>query len=93
MDAVVTALRGSGAQRIADLGCGQGTLVRALLKETWVDRVVGVDVSWRSLETPAAGSGSTRCRPVSAPVSIWARARSRIATAGSATSTRSRWSR
>lgn len=53
MDAVVTALREVGAQRIADLGCGQGTLVRALLKEAWVDRVVGVDVSWRSLETAA----------------------------------------
>jgi len=51
MEAVVAALRESGAQRIADLGCGQGTLVRALLKEPWVDRVVGVDVSWRSLET------------------------------------------
>jgi 3' terminal RNA ribose 2'-O-methyltransferase Hen1 len=50
MEAVVSALRESGAQRIADLGCGQGTLVRALLKEAWVDRVVGVDVSWRSLE-------------------------------------------
>ena len=53
MEAVVSALRDSGAQRIADLGCGQGTLVRALLKEAWVDRVVGVDVSWRSLETAA----------------------------------------
>jgi 3' terminal RNA ribose 2'-O-methyltransferase Hen1 len=50
MEAVVSALRESGAQRIADLGCGQGTLVRALLKEAWVDRVVGVDASWRSLE-------------------------------------------
>jgi len=53
MAAVVAALRDSGAQRIADLGCGQGTLVRALLKEPWVDRVVGVDVSWRSLEVAA----------------------------------------
>jgi 3' terminal RNA ribose 2'-O-methyltransferase Hen1 len=53
MEAVVSALRASGAQRIADLGCGQGTLVRALLKEAWVDRVVGVDVSWRSLEVAA----------------------------------------
>jgi 3' terminal RNA ribose 2'-O-methyltransferase Hen1 len=53
MDAVVGALRASGAKRIADLGCGQGTLVRALLKESWVDRVVGLDVSWRSLETAA----------------------------------------
>jgi len=53
MDAVVDALRDSGAQRIADLGCGEGTLVRALLKQSWVDRVVGVDVSWRSLEIAA----------------------------------------
>jgi 3' terminal RNA ribose 2'-O-methyltransferase Hen1 len=50
MGAVVAALRESGAQRIVDLGCGHGTLVRALLKQPWVDRVVGVDVSWRSLE-------------------------------------------
>jgi 3' terminal RNA ribose 2'-O-methyltransferase Hen1 len=53
MAAVVSALRDSGAQRIADVGCGQGTLVRALLKEAWVDRVVGVDVSWRALEVAA----------------------------------------
>jgi 3' terminal RNA ribose 2'-O-methyltransferase Hen1 len=53
MDAVVAALRDAGAQRIADLGCGEGTLIRALLKEAWVDRVVGVDVSWRSLEAAA----------------------------------------
>lgn len=50
MDAVVQALRASGARRIADLGCGEGTLVRRLLKESWVDYVVGVDASWRSLE-------------------------------------------
>ncbi len=53
MEAVVAALRDAGAQRVADLGCGQGTLVRALLQEAWIDRVVGVDVSWRSLETAA----------------------------------------
>jgi 3' terminal RNA ribose 2'-O-methyltransferase Hen1 len=53
MDAVVGALRAAGAQRIGDLGCGQGTLVRALLQEAWVERVVGVDVSWRSLEVAA----------------------------------------
>jgi len=52
-DAVVSALRENGAQRIADLGCGQGTLVGALLKQAWVDRVVGVDVSWRALEVAA----------------------------------------
>ncbi len=49
-EAVVAALKEAGAERIADLGCGQGTLVSALLKEAWVGHVVGVDVSWRSLE-------------------------------------------
>ncbi|MET0325373.1 MAG: 3' terminal RNA ribose 2'-O-methyltransferase Hen1 [Ilumatobacteraceae bacterium] len=53
MEAVVAALRATGAQRIADLGCGQGTLVRALLTESWVEQVVGVDVSWRALELAA----------------------------------------
>jgi 3' terminal RNA ribose 2'-O-methyltransferase Hen1 len=53
MDAVVDALRDSGAQRIADLGCGEGALIRRLLSEAWVDRVVGIDVSWRSLEIAA----------------------------------------
>src|SRR5207344_1262682 len=42
-----------GARRIADLGCGQGNLLRALLKERWVERAVGVDASWRSLEMAA----------------------------------------
>jgi 3' terminal RNA ribose 2'-O-methyltransferase Hen1 len=53
MDAVVDALRDNGAQRIGDLGCGEGTLIRRLLSEAWVDRVVGIDVSWRSLEVAA----------------------------------------
>lgn len=53
MDAVVDALKSAGAQRIADLGCGEGTLVRKLLTEQWVDHVGGFDVSWRSLEIAA----------------------------------------
>lgn len=28
-------------------------MVRAVLKESWIDRVVGLDVSWRSLEVAA----------------------------------------
>jgi len=53
MQAVVNALRDAGARTIADLGCGEGRLVRLLLREPWVQRVVGVDVSWRSLEFAA----------------------------------------
>ena len=48
--AVVEALQDAGARRIVDLGCGPGQLLRALLKEDWVEQVVGVDVAWRSLE-------------------------------------------
>jgi len=53
--AVVAALREAGARTIADLGCGQGRLVKALLREPWVERVTGVDVAWRALETAARG--------------------------------------
>jgi 3' terminal RNA ribose 2'-O-methyltransferase Hen1 len=49
--AVVGVLKESGARRVLDLGCGSGQLVRALLTETDVERVVGMDVSYRSLET------------------------------------------
>jgi 3' terminal RNA ribose 2'-O-methyltransferase Hen1 len=53
MAAVVAALREAGARSIVDLGCGAGTLVRALLAEPWVGRVVGVDTSWAALEAAA----------------------------------------
>jgi 3' terminal RNA ribose 2'-O-methyltransferase Hen1 len=53
MAAVVAALREAGARSIVDLGCGAGNLVRALLAEPWVTRVVGVDTSWRALEIAA----------------------------------------
>jgi 3' terminal RNA ribose 2'-O-methyltransferase Hen1 len=50
---VVAVLEQAGGRRIVDLGCGQGSLLRALLKQSWVDRVVGVDASWSALETAA----------------------------------------
>lgn len=51
--AVVAVIKASGARRVLDLGCGSGKLVRALLSETDVEHVVGMDVSYRSLETGA----------------------------------------
>jgi len=50
---VVDAIRQSGARRVLDLGCGSSKLVEALLKESWLERVVGVDVSYRALEAGA----------------------------------------
>ena len=43
--AVVAAIRASGARRVVDLGCGEGRLLRELLKESKIDEAVGVDVS------------------------------------------------
>ncbi|MFJ8135677.1 3' terminal RNA ribose 2'-O-methyltransferase Hen1 [Streptomyces sp. NPDC096013] len=48
-EAIVDALRTSGAARVLDLGCGQGQLVQALLKDTRFTEIVGTDVSMRAL--------------------------------------------
>ena len=50
---VAEALQGAGAKAIADLGCGEGKLLTRLVKERWVERLVGVDASVRDLETAA----------------------------------------
>ena len=49
--AVLAALRASGATRVLDLGCGEGKLLRALLEDQQFEKIVGMDVSIRSLET------------------------------------------
>jgi len=48
--ATVAVLRSSGAKRVLDLGCGEGKLLRALLEEKSLREIVGMDVSFRSLE-------------------------------------------
>ncbi|MEL6544551.1 MAG: 3' terminal RNA ribose 2'-O-methyltransferase Hen1 [Myxococcota bacterium] len=53
MKTVVAELKSLGATRVLDLGCGEGRLIQALLKESGVSKVVGVDVSMRSLEIAA----------------------------------------
>jgi 3' terminal RNA ribose 2'-O-methyltransferase Hen1 len=50
LGAVVAALRASGAKRVLDLGCGEGKLIRELLKEKQFEQLVGLDVSIRALE-------------------------------------------
>lgn len=40
----------SGAKRVADLGCGEGRLIKLLLPEKQFDYILGMDVSYRSLE-------------------------------------------
>ncbi|WP_028813642.1 3' terminal RNA ribose 2'-O-methyltransferase Hen1 [Streptomyces flavidovirens] len=48
-DAILRALGAAGASRVLDLGCGQGQLVQALLKDVKFTEIVGVDVSMRAL--------------------------------------------
>jgi 3' terminal RNA ribose 2'-O-methyltransferase Hen1 len=50
LEAVAAALIASGAQRVLDLGCGEGRLIERLLKERQFAQIVGVDVSHRALE-------------------------------------------
>lgn len=50
LGAVVAALKGSGAKRVLDLGCGEGKLLRELLKEKEFEKILGMDVSYRALE-------------------------------------------
>ena len=47
--AVAQALRQVGAASVLDLGCGEGKLLRLLLKDRAITRIVGVDVSMHTL--------------------------------------------
>jgi 3' terminal RNA ribose 2'-O-methyltransferase Hen1 len=50
LSAVVVALKQSSARRVIDLGCGQGNLLLTLLKDSFFEQIIGVDVSYSSLE-------------------------------------------
>jgi 3' terminal RNA ribose 2'-O-methyltransferase Hen1 len=47
---VISVLRSLGAKRVLDLGCGEGKLLKPLLAEKQLAEIVGMDVSYRSLE-------------------------------------------
>jgi 3' terminal RNA ribose 2'-O-methyltransferase Hen1 len=47
---VLTTLKATDAVRVLDLGCGEGRLLQALLREKQFTEIVGMDVSYRSLE-------------------------------------------
>jgi len=52
-EAVLGVLRDCGARTVADLGCGEGALTAALLKDPAFSQVVAVDVSARALQIAA----------------------------------------
>jgi 3' terminal RNA ribose 2'-O-methyltransferase Hen1 len=47
---VLSVIQATGAKRVLDLGCGEGKLLRLLLEEKQFESILGMDVSWRSLE-------------------------------------------
>lgn len=49
LDAVCQMLKASGARSVLDLGCGSGSLLYRLLRETQFERVTGVEQSGLSL--------------------------------------------
>ena len=49
MMAVLAVLRGAGATRVIDLGCGEGRLLQTLLTNTDCEQIAGMDVSSRAL--------------------------------------------
>jgi 3' terminal RNA ribose 2'-O-methyltransferase Hen1 len=53
LQVVLDVLLEGGAAAVLDLGCGEGRLLRRLLDERQFTRVVGMDVSYRSLEVAA----------------------------------------
>ncbi len=47
---VTEVIKESGSKRVLDLGCGEGKLLRKLMKEKQFEEIVGVDVSHQSLK-------------------------------------------
>ncbi|MGH2496144.1 MAG: 3' terminal RNA ribose 2'-O-methyltransferase Hen1 [Ktedonobacteraceae bacterium] len=50
LGAVMAVLRQVGAKRVLDLGCGEGKLLKLLLQDRAIEKIVGMDVSYRALE-------------------------------------------
>ena len=92
---VVSTIRSSGAKRVLDLGCGEGKLLRELLRDPQFEEIVGLDVSIRSLETARERLKLDRLPEKQAGASGCCTGRSPTETSGSRASTprrSSRWS-
>jgi 3' terminal RNA ribose 2'-O-methyltransferase Hen1 len=50
---ILSTLKAANAESILDLGCGEGKLLKQLLKDRQFEKIVGMDVSIRALEIAA----------------------------------------
>jgi len=50
LETVAEVLKTAGAKRVLDLGCGEGRLIREILKDPYFEFIRGVDASHRALE-------------------------------------------
>jgi 3' terminal RNA ribose 2'-O-methyltransferase Hen1 len=64
LSTVAEAIKRSGAKRVLDLGCGEGRLLRLLLDERQFDDLVGMDVSYRTLQFASDRLGLERLAPM-----------------------------
>lgn len=53
LDTVAEKLAAAGAKVVADLGCGEGKLLRRLVRDRRFTKLIGLDASIRTLETAA----------------------------------------
>lgn len=64
LGAVLAVLKNSGAQRVLDLGCGEGRLLKLLLEEKLFTQITGMDVSFRALEIASERLHLDRLPPI-----------------------------
>jgi len=50
LQTVLSVIRNTGAKQVLDLGCGSGKLLKLLLEDRQFERIVGMDVAYRTLE-------------------------------------------
>jgi cyclopropane fatty-acyl-phospholipid synthase-like methyltransferase len=81
LNQVATTLKELGVKSVLDLGCGEGKLLRRLLADRTFERIVGMDVSHRSLEIASARLRWNGCRSANANASNSCKARCCIAMA------------
>jgi 3' terminal RNA ribose 2'-O-methyltransferase Hen1 len=53
LERVTAVLKASGAARVLDLGCGEGRLLKRLMADNQFSEIVGVDISYDTLEKAA----------------------------------------